>query len=89
MLSLGQLFATLWTIAHQAPLSMGFSRQEYWSGLPFPSSGRLPGPGIEPMSHALAGRFFTHEPPEKPDAYCMWKLSVRQFRAQMLGQGKM
>ena len=40
----------LWTIAHQAPLSMGFSRQEYWSGLPFPSSGDLPDPGIEPRS---------------------------------------
>ena len=43
--------ATLWTVAHQAPLSMGFSRQEYWSGLPFPSPEDLPKPGIEPMSH--------------------------------------
>ena len=42
-----------WTIAHQAPLSMGFSRQEYWSGLPFPSPGDLPNPGIEPGSPAL------------------------------------
>ena len=51
-----QLYATLWTVAHQAPLSMGFSRQEYWSGLLFPP------PGIKPeslMSPALAGRFFT------------------------------
>ena len=56
MLSLGQLFATLWTIAHQAPLSMGFSRQEYGSGLPFPPLGDLLYPGIEtesPMSPAL------------------------------------
>ena len=45
--------ATPWTIAHQAPLSMGFSRQEYWSGLPFPSPGDLPNPGIEPKSPAL------------------------------------
>ena len=45
-----QLFATLWTITHQAPLSMGFSRLEYWSGLPFPSPGDLPNPGIEPIS---------------------------------------
>ena len=48
-----QLFTTLWTVAHQAPLSMGFSRQEYWSGLPFPSPGDLPDPGIEPRSPAL------------------------------------
>ena len=57
-----QFFATLWTIALQAPLSMGFSKQEYWSGFPFPSPGNLPNPGIEPMplaSPALAGRFFT------------------------------
>ena len=44
---------TPWTVAHQAPLSMGFLRQEYWSGLPFPSSGDLPNPGIEPISPAL------------------------------------
>ena len=44
---------TPWTVAHKVPLSMGFSRQEYWSGLPFPSSGNLPDPGIEPMSSAL------------------------------------
>ena len=59
--------ATPWTIAHQAPLFMEFSRQEYWSGLPFPP-GDLPDPGIEPMSlvsPALAGGFFTTEPPGK------------------------
>ena len=57
-----QLFATPWTIAHQAPLSMGFSRQEYWSGLPCSPPGDLPNPGIKPaslMSPALAGGFFT------------------------------
>ena len=52
-------FGTLWTAARQAPLSMGFSRQEYWSGLPFPSPGDLPNPGIESKSPALAGGFFT------------------------------
>ena len=53
---------TLWAVAHQAPLSVGFFRQEYWSELPFPSSGDLPEPGIEhasPVSR-IAGRFFTH-----------------------------
>ena len=48
-----QLFATPWTVAYEAPGSMGFSRQEYWSGLPFPSPGDLPDPGIEPRSSAL------------------------------------
>ena len=50
------------TAAHQAPLSMGFPRKEYWSGLAFPSPGDLPDPGFEPMYLALAGRFFTSEP---------------------------
>ena len=69
MLSSVQLFATPWTVAHQAPLSLGFSRQEYWSGLPFPPPGDLPDPVIElisPVSPALAGRFFTTEPLGKP-----------------------
>ena len=64
-----QLFATSWTVAHQAPLSFGFSRQEYWSGLPFPSPGDLPYPGTEPGSPtfpALADGFFTPEPLGKP-----------------------
>ena len=55
----------LWTVACQAPLSVGFFRQEYWSGLPFPSPGDLPDPGVEPQSPALAGGFFTTEPPGK------------------------
>ena len=64
-----RLFVTPWSVAHQAPLSMGFPRQEYWRGLPFPILGDLSDPGIEPVSpgsHALAGRFFTTEPPGKP-----------------------
>ena len=65
-LSRVQLFATQWTVAHQALLSMGFPRQEYWSGLPFPSPRDLPNPGIKPVSQALPGRFFITEPPGKP-----------------------
>ena len=64
-----RLFVTLWTVACQPPPSMGFSRQEYWSGLQFPSLGSLPNPGIEPESPAsssLAHGFFTTEPPGKP-----------------------
>ena len=57
-LSRVQLFVTPWTLARQAPLSMEFSRQAYWSGLPFSSPGDLPNPGIKPMSPALVGRFF-------------------------------
>ena len=57
---------TPWTAAHQAPLSMEFSRQEYWSGLLFPSPGDLPNLGFRPTFPALAGRFFTTEPLGKP-----------------------
>ena len=60
-----QLFVTPWTVTRQAPLSMGFSRQEYWNGLPFPSPGDLPNPEIEPTfltSPSLAGGFFTSSP---------------------------
>ena len=64
-----RLFATPWTIVHQAPPSMGFSRQEYWSGLPFPSLGNLPNPGIEPRSPALQEDTLTPEPPGKPYIY--------------------
>ena len=65
-------FATTWTVAPEAPLSIGFHRLEYWSGLPFPSPGNLPNTGIEPASSTLAGRFFTTEPPGKPipTLYC-------------------
>ena len=58
--------ATPWTVAHQAPLSMGFSRQEYWSELLFPSPGDLPGPGVEPRCPALQADSLLSEPPEKP-----------------------
>ena len=65
-LSRVQLFVTPWTVAHQAPLSMGLSRQEYWSGLPFPSPGDLPEPGIEPGSSVLWTDALPSEPPGKP-----------------------
>ena len=60
-----------WTVAYQAPLSMEFSRQEYWSGLPFPSPGDFPNPGIEPRSHALRADALPSEPPGKPRA--VWR----------------
>ena len=59
------LFATPWTVARQTPLSMGFPRQEHWNGLPFPSPGDLPNPGIELLCPALADGFFTTELPGK------------------------
>ena len=61
-----RLFATQWAVAYQTPPSMGFSRQEYWSGLPFPSAGDLPDPGIEPGSPALRADALPSEPPGKP-----------------------
>ena len=64
LLSHVRLFATPWTVTHQAPPSMGFSRQEHWNGLPFPSPGDLPNPGIEPRSPALQAEALTSEPPE-------------------------
>ena len=64
-LSRVRLFATQWTVAHQVPPSMGFSRQEYWSGLPFPSPGDLHDPGTEPRSPALQADALTSEPPGK------------------------
>ena len=63
---MSNFFATPCTVAHQAPLSMGFSRQKYWSGVLFPSSGDLPDPGIKPASPALAAGFLTTEPQGKP-----------------------
>ena len=66
--SLGRVqpFVTLWTVAHQAPPSMGFSRQEHWSGLPFPSPGDLPNSGMEPRPPASQADALTSEPPGKP-----------------------
>ena len=66
-LSRVQLFATPWTVAYQAPQSMDFSRQEYWSGLPFPSPRDLPNPGIKPGSPALQADTLPSEPPGKPE----------------------
>ena len=75
-----RLFATPWTVACKAPLSMGFPKQEYWSGLSCPPPAYLSNPGIEPLSPALAGRFFTTEPPGKPlqnqQMLCITALSV-------------
>ena len=65
-LSSVRLFASPWTLAYQAPLSMGFSRQECWSGLPFPSPGDFPDPGIKPGSPALQADALLSEPPGKP-----------------------
>ena len=73
-LSRVQLFTTPLTVAHQAPLSMGFPRQEYWSSLPFPSPGDLPNPEIEPMSPALAGGFLTMS---YQGALKKWSLTVK------------
>ena len=64
-----QLFAIPWTIARKAPLSMGFSRQEYWSGLPLPFLGDLPNPGIELSSPALQADSLPSEPPGKPTVW--------------------
>ena len=61
-----RFFATPLTVAHQAPLSMEFSRQEYWNGLPYPSPGDLPDPGIEPESPVLQADSLPSEPPVKP-----------------------
>ena len=63
---------TLSTVGHQDPLSMGFPRQEYYGGFPFPSPGGLPDLGIEPLSPALVGRFFTTEPPGVMPSYGFW-----------------
>ena len=66
VLSHVHLFVTPWTITYQVPLSMGFSKQEYWSGLPFPSPGDLPNPGIEPRSLSLQADALPSESPGKP-----------------------
>ena len=68
VLSRVQLFATMWTVAHQAPLSMGFLRQEYWSGVAIPSPWDLPDPGIELRSSALQADFLPSEPPGRPNS---------------------
>ena len=75
--SVSDSLAAPWTVAHQASLSVGFPRQEHWTGLPFPSLGDLPDSGIEPMSPPLAGRFFTTEPPEKPTFYYIQLIIIK------------
>ena len=87
-----QLCLTLcdpWTVDHQAPLSMGFSRQEYWSGLPFPSPGDLPNPGIEPRSPAMQADSLPSEPPGKPKNIGVGSLTHLQgvFLTQELNWG--
>ena len=93
VLSRVRLFATPWTVARQAPLSMGFSRQRYWSGLPFPPPGDLPNPGVEPASLAspdLAVRPFTREalihrsPTLQEDSLFSW--STREAQEYWSGQ---
>ena len=66
-----QFFVTPWTVAHQAPLSLGFSRQEYWSGLPCPLPGDLPDPGVKPRSPTLQADSSTFEPPGKLHLICI------------------
>ena len=84
-----QLFATPWTVVHQVPLSVGLSRQEYWSGLPCPPPGYLFNPGIKPRSPALQADSLLFEPPVKPKNTGMSSLSLLQgiFLTQDLNQG--
>ena len=84
-----RLCATPETAAHEAPSSLGFSRQEHWSGLPFPSPRGLPRPGVGPVSPALAGRFFTTEPPGKDIFYmghtvCLTSQAINSPRTGMI-----
>ena len=77
-------FATPWTVGHQALLSMGFPRQEYWRGLPVPPPGDLSDPGTEPISHALPGGFFTTEPPGKPNK-AITSIEIVSFIRRVMG----
>ena len=76
---MSEFFATLWTVARLAPLSMEFSRQEYWSGLPFPSPGNLPKPGIEPGLPALQADSLPAEPPGKPFNQFTFKVIIYMY----------
>ena len=79
-----RLFVTPWTVAYQAPLSVGFSRHEYWSGSPFPSPGDLSDPGIEPRSLALQADTLSSEPPEKPGyLYIGWHLKALNLMGKL------
>lgn len=87
---MSESFAMPWTVARQAPLSMGFPRQAYWHGLSFPSPEYLPDHGIELASTALAARFFTTEPPGKPQFHLDQSESgckSLQGRAEVLWEG--
>ena len=86
LLSCVWLFATPWTVAHQAPWSLGFSRQECWSGLPFPSPGHLPDPGIKPRSPILRADALPSEPPGKPTP---WTSPRAQIEVILSGWKKM
>ena len=84
---MSSFFVSPWTVARQASLSMGFPRQEYWSGLPFPFPGDLPDPGIEPMCPALAGGVFTTEIPGKPsESLSPWKQKSDSCGSVVTGQ---
>ena len=77
-------FVTPWTVAHQAPLSMGFPRQEYWSRVPLPSPGDLPDLGLQLESPVSADGFFTSEPPGKPSlAYTKARILDEAFLSMM------
>ena len=84
LLSRVRLFATPWTVAYQAPLSMGFSRQEYWSGLPCPSPGDLPNQGIKPRSPTLQADALLSVPPEKYVKITRFDQAVRSFRMALV-----
>ena len=83
-LSRVQLSATPWTVTYQAPPSMGFSRQEYWSALPIPSTGDLPHPGIEPGSPALQEDALTSEPPMKPSKGSRLSFQVKDLNYKIV-----
>ena len=77
-----KVFATPWTVAHQAPLLMRFPRQEYWNKLLFPSLRDLLSPGTEPTSPALAGGFFTTDPPGSPNCHSSYLTYMRRVHMQ-------
>ena len=84
LLSHVRLFATPWTVAFQAPPSMVFSRQEYWSGLPFPSAGGLPNPRIEPRSPIFLADALPSKPPGKPPKHILIKLTMTKHKERIL-----
>ena len=89
-LGLVQCIATLWSVACQASLSLGFSQEEYWSGLPFPLPGGLPDPEIESVSPLSSGGFFTTEPSEKTynDSTCVLFFKFKQYQKLLTGNRK-